>query len=230
MIAAEEDLNMTDNDLDVNIVQEKWKGEDEEDEVKDNWDDEDEPEETVTEEKPRAPVVSKKSKLNAKIAEKERLERESKRKPRTAEEELADKLERQRLQEEADLLLAKEAFGEESNVSKSGSGLDISLHTKEDFDSFRKSLVDKLVVYDKSPHFVNFLESLFREVCVSVESDDIKRLSSSLTALFNEKVKAQKAGTKPKRKGKGVSVKVERNHDLDFDSRGNDLEDFDDFM
>ena len=176
-------------------VDNKWEGEDSDDDVKDNWDDEDDqqpdPEQEVT---PKVPQIgAKKKKLNQKIAEKERKEREEKMnaKPKTSDELLAEKLERQRLQEESDLLLAQEAFGE--NSTRSGeSGLDISLNTKEDFDNFKKSLVDKLLVYDKSPHFVNFLENLFRELCVSIESDDIKRLSSSLTALFNEKVKAQK--------------------------------------
>ena len=58
----------------------------------------------------------------------------------------------------------------------------------------------------------------------------IDSLISALILVLNDCVVCLKAGTKPKRKGKGVSVKVERNHDLDFDSRGNDLEDFDDFM
>jgi len=215
------------------VVANKWDDEDEDDDIKDNWDDEEEDRSEPS--APSSQSVPNVSKLNAnkkkmlKIAEKERKEQERlNARPKTTEEVLAEKLERQRLQEEADLLLAKEAFGEES-ASKSGSGLDISLNTKEDFDSFRKSLVEKLILYDKSPHFVNFLENLFRELCVSIESDDIKRLSSSLTALFNEKVKAQKVGTNKKKKGKGVSVRVERNDDFGVGVNDN-FEEFDDFI
>ncbi len=172
----------------------KWSGEDEDDDVKDNWDDEEEEDKVIDAEKQQIPVkqtvLSAKKKKLLKFAEKDRKDKnESESKPRTAEEILADKLERQRLQEESDLLLAKDAFGESKDTS---SGLDISLSSREDFDAFKKSLVEKLLTYDKSPHYVNFLENLFRELCVSLESDDIKRLSSSLTALFNEKVKAQK--------------------------------------
>ena len=176
------------------LVADKWEGEDSDDEVKDNWDDDDDqPSATVESEAPKVPQMGQKKKRLQKIAEKERKEKEERMesKPKTPEEILAEKLERQRLQEESDYLLAKEAFGD-SNSKRPVSGLDISLNTREDFDSFRKALVDKLLVYDKSVHYVNFLENLFRELCVSIESDDIKRLNGSLTALFNEKVKAQK--------------------------------------
>jgi hypothetical protein len=58
-------------------------------------------------------VLSAKKKKLLKFAQKDRKDKnESESKPRTAEEILADKLERQRLQEESDLLLAKDAFGE----------------------------------------------------------------------------------------------------------------------
>jgi translation initiation factor 3 subunit J len=207
----------------------KWEGEDEDDDVKDNWDDEEEEDKQISSEKQEISVkqtaLSAKKKKLLKFAEKDRKDKdESESKPRTAEEILADKLERQRLQEESDLLLAKDAFGDTKTTS---SGLDISLTSREDFDAFKKSLVEKLLTYDKSVHYVNFLENLFRELCVSLESDDIKRLSSSLTALFNEKVKAQKAGTKSKKKGKGFSVRVERNDDFNVN---NDIEEFDDFL
>jgi len=38
-----------------------------------------------------------------------------------------------------------------------------------------------------------------------------------------------KAGTKSKKKGKGYSVRVERN-DVDFNTGNNDMEEFDDFI
>lgn len=230
----------------------KWEGEDSDDNVKDNWDDEDEPVATGPEpEPPKVPQISQKKKKLQKIAEKERKEREERMdsKPKTPEEILAEKLERQRLQEESDLLLAKEAFGDGKAANNV---LEMSLQTREDFDAFRKALVDKLLVYDKSVHYVNFLESLFRELCVSIESDDIKRLNGSLTALFNEKVKAQKvsmaydtccslltyidlvlfvaqAVTKGKKKQKGVTVRVEKD-DIGYGVGNNDYEDFDDFI
>ncbi|XP_054160635.1 eukaryotic translation initiation factor 3 subunit J-A-like isoform X2 [Oppia nitens] len=206
----------------------KFDDEDEDDDIKDNWDD------SESEEVPKddtqtktMPLKEKKlTKLQQKIKEKEeeeRKKREEANKPKTPQEIIEEKLRIQKLVEESDLSLAEEAFG----AGNSGSGLSVSLNTKEDWDSFRKSLVDKLSIYEASPHYVHFLENLFRELCVSVESDDIKKLSASLTALYNEKLKAQKAVTKGKKKGKGPSVKVETNP---TDAYGDEYDDFDDFM
>jgi len=59
-----------------------------------------------------------------------------------------------------------------------------------------------------------------------MEPDDIKRLSSNLNSLWNEKVKAMK-GPKAK-KGKGTNLKMERTA-MDYD--GNDYgNEYDDFM
>lgn len=110
----------------------------------------------------------------------------------TEEEKLADELERRRLQEEADLSLGREAFG---IGEAAGSGLDtLPLSTKEDFEVFKKTLVARLQSAEKSPHYVPFLEAAFRDICASLDPDDIKRLSSNLNSLFNEKVKALKVG------------------------------------
>ncbi|GBN86899.1 hypothetical protein AVEN_158649-1 [Araneus ventricosus] len=104
------------------VVSDKWEGEDEDDDVKDNWDDE---EEEGKEEKPDQNMVAvqpkKKKSLAQIIAEKEEKKRkeveekmkllEVNKKELTPEERLAHKLKQQKLQEEADLQLAKETFG-----------------------------------------------------------------------------------------------------------------------
>ncbi|CAL1270739.1 unnamed protein product [Larinioides sclopetarius] len=111
------------------VITDKWEGEDEDDDVKDNWDDE---EEEGKEEKPDQnthvsyfPVVAvqpkKKKSLAHIIAEKEEKKRkemeekmkllEVNKKELTPEERVAHKLKQQKLQEEADLQLAKETFG-----------------------------------------------------------------------------------------------------------------------
>lgn len=171
----------------------KWKDEDLDDDIKDNWDDEDEEEEVVIEEKPQ-PVKKKPFKERIKEKDEKRRQAEAElealaNKVRTPEEILADKLEQQRLQEESDLMLAKDTFGV---GVPSGCLSDVELVTKANFEDFRKLLVDKLATAEKSPLYVGFLETLFRELCVGMEVDDLKRLSSSLSALYNEKIKAQK--------------------------------------
>lgn len=167
----------------------KWEGEDEEEDLKDNWDDDDEEEpksDSVSESAdPKPKPLSKKKLLAMKIAEKEA------RKPKvlTAEEEMSERLERQRLQEESDLSLAKEAFG----ISDNATGLDaLPLNTKEDFEAYKKSLVSRLQAVERSPHYIPFIEAAFRDICATMEPDDIKRLSSNLNSLWNEKVKAMK--------------------------------------
>jgi translation initiation factor 3 subunit J len=205
------------------VVGDKWEGEDEEEDVKDNWDDDDEDksESQGSEDKPKPPSMSKKKLLAQKIAEKEAKSRAP---PRvlTAAEEISEKLERQRLQEESDLLLAKEAFG----ISENATGLDaLPLSTKEDFEAFKKTLVARLQQVERSPNYVPFIEAAFRDICASMDPDDIKRLSSNLNTLWNEKVKAMKGPKAKKGKGKG-GLKVERSA-MDFDG-GADYNDFDD--
>lgn len=176
----------------------KWADE-EEDDVKDNWDDEDEEEDSKASSKsdaaaeaPKpAATAGKKKKgkfLKEKIAQKE-LE-EQNRKPKTAEELAAQKLEAMRLQQESDLEVARDSLGlGGSDASVLGS---VRLNTKKDFEEFAKALNDKLSAYTRSPHYIVFLESLFRDLAAGLETDDIKKLDNVLTTLFNEKIKTQK--------------------------------------
>jgi len=217
----------------------RWEGEDEEEDIKDNWDDDDDEEaKSESNDQPKAPSKKKKN-LAVIIAEKEEKRRreleEKKRlleeeanvsKPKTQEELLQERLEAQKLQEESDLLLAKEVFG--VSESKPEGSLDVALSSKEDFDIFKKNLVTKLQAVEKSPHYVPFLETAFREICVTLEADDIKRISSNLSALFNEKIKAQKLATKGKKNKPKSTLKIERSAmDLAADDY---VDEFDEFI
>jgi len=190
----------------------KWEGEDEDDDVKDNWDDEDEPEVDVPKQTSSKPG---KKGLAKKIAEKEAAERRSG--PLTPQELLADKLAKQRLQEESDLKVALESFGVDG----------YSLECKEDMDKFRLTLVDKMRSIEKNPLYVGFLESTFRDLCASLDPEDIKRVSSSLTTLSNEKLKASKAVTKKKKKG--VAIKAGKSNIGVYDDDVV-VDEYDDFM
>lgn len=168
---------------------EKWKEEETDDgDVKDNWDDEDEEPRSEPSDSVPKPAASKKSSkvLRQKIVEKEMKERRT----MTTEEALADRLYRQKLQEESDLKLAKEAIG----ITDAAEAIDAAqLSSKEDFDKFRDKLVSKLRVVERSAYYSIFLESTMRDLCASLDVDDLKRISSSLTTLYNEKLKSQKA-------------------------------------
>jgi translation initiation factor 3 subunit J len=205
----------------------KWAGEDEDDDVKDNWDDEDEePKSESVSDDPKPAAASKKKALAKKIAEKEEQARlKANSRPLTAEEQAADKLEKLRLQQESDLRLAQEAFGlGDANAA----GLDaLPLSSTSDFDNFKKVLISRLQAAERSPHYVPFLENTIRDICASLDPEDIKRISSNLNTLWNEKVKASKGPKAKKGKAKGA-IKVERTA-MDYD--GNDIgDDFDDFM
>ncbi|KAL6474327.1 hypothetical protein MHYP_G00178880 [Metynnis hypsauchen] len=231
-------------------VRDKWEGEDEDEDVKDNWDDEEEEEEKVTEAK--AVTVAKpteKKKLGDKIKEKESLQRKRQEELRkqleeskdstelTPEEllteELAEKLRVKKLQEDSDLELAKDAFG---IVSNNVTGIDaMSPSSKDDFAEFERLLKDKITSYEKSIHYSSFLESLFRDLCLSLEVEDLKKVNNSLTVLLSEKQRQEKQ-SKGKKKKKGVlpggGLKAKMKDDLadygEFD--GGYVQDYEDFM
>lgn len=91
--------------------------------------------------------------------------------------------------------------------------------SKEEFNEFERLLKEKLCQFEKSVHYSSFLESLFRELCIScerpafsrrtavdcefasthlcfspltVEVDDLKKVSNSLSVLLSEKQKQEK--------------------------------------
>lgn len=180
----------------LKMLQDRWEGEDEE-EVKDNWDDSDEEEDQSK--SVETAVVPKKKTLKQKIAEKEEEARRKKEekllanRKLTPEEELAEKLKRQKLQEESDLKLAMETFGVGESTAVEVTGLDSAqLVNKESFDGFRRLLVKKLNGTQSTRGYVTFLEELFRDLSIPLEADDMKSISSSLTAMYNEKLKAQR--------------------------------------
>ncbi|XP_017259808.1 eukaryotic translation initiation factor 3 subunit J-B [Kryptolebias marmoratus] len=217
----------------------KWEGEDEDEDVKDNWDDEDEEQEAKVETKKPETKVSEKKKLIEKIKEKENLlkkkqelkkELEADQEELTPEEQLAEKLRVKKLQEDADLELANDAFGV-STVT----GIDAMCpSSKEDFTEFEKLLKEKITQFEKSVHYSSFLDSLFRELCISLEVDDLKKISSSLSVLLSEKQKQEKQN-KGKKKKKGVvpggGLKAQMRDDLDYaEFDGGYAQDYEDFM
>ncbi|XP_070821928.1 eukaryotic translation initiation factor 3 subunit J-B [Chaetodon auriga] len=225
-------------------VMDKWEGEDEEEDVKDNWDDEDEEEEKKAEVTKTETKVSDKKKLMEKIKEKEnrlkKKQQEQKQKELaeqeglTPDEQLAEKLRVKKLQEDADLELAKDAFGV-SSTSNSVTGIDAMCpSSKEDFTEFEKLLKEKISQFEKSVHYSSFLDSLFRELCISLEVDDLKKVSNSLSVLLSEKQKQEKQN-KGKKKKKGVvpggGLKAQLRDDLDYAQfDGGYAQDYEDFM
>uniref|UniRef100_G3UGB6 Eukaryotic translation initiation factor 3 subunit J n=1 Tax=Loxodonta africana TaxID=9785 RepID=G3UGB6_LOXAF len=213
----------------------------------DNWDDDDDEKKEETEEKPEVKVVEAPQKkglaisfweksseqVHKKCSEiKIKLEEPEEPKVLTPEEQLADKLRLKKLQEESDLELAKETFGVNNTVY----GIDaMNPSSRDDFTEFGKLLKDKITQYEKSLYYASFLEALVRDVCISLEIDDLKKITNSLTVLCSEKQKQEKQ-SKAKKKKKGVvpggGLKATMKDDL-ADYGGYDggyVQDYEDFM
>lgn len=195
----------------------RWQEEEDDGDVKDNWEDEDEepPKPAPVEPKKAGGAKAKKGTNKGDVGDASG----SNNKPLTPQEIRDKKLYEEKLQKESDLKLTKQMLGIEDKDIE----LEFPLESKEDFDKFHKNLVHKLWCYDKSPHYYLLLDKLFRDLCVPLEADELKNLSSTLNALFNEKVKVSKA--KPKKKGtKGLAIKIERNN-LDRNDYVDELDD-----
>ncbi|NWI39327.1 EIF3J factor, partial [Picathartes gymnocephalus] len=186
----------------------------------------------VSEKKKIAEKIKEKEKLQKKKQEelKKRLEAPEEQKELTPEEQLADKLRLKKLQEESDLELAKETFGVNNTC-----GIDaMNPSSKDDFTEFGKLLKEKITQYEKSLHYAGFLEALLRDVCISLEVDDLKKITNTLTVLCSEKQKQEKNKAKKKKKGvvPGGGLKATMKDDL-ADYGGYDgeyVQDFEDFM
>lgn len=203
-------------DLENLVSRAKWQEEEDggEDDVKDNWEDEDEePVKPAPVEK--KPAGSGKAKKGNKSGESGEAGNSGK--PLTEREK---RLQEEKLQKESDMKLTKQMLGMEDKDIE----LEFTLDTKEDFDKFHKNLVHKLWCYDKSPHYFLLLDKLFRDLCVPLEADELKNLSSTVNALFNEKVKVNKAKQNKKKSSKGIAIKMERNN-LDRDDYVDELDD-----
>ncbi|KAL5004151.1 hypothetical protein ScPMuIL_017607 [Solemya velum] len=195
----------------------KWEGEDEED-VKDSWEEDNEkkaenPAEPSTDVK--AFQKKKKKKLNDKlIAEKEAARAREEAEQFTSEDKVAEKLKQQKLQENADLELAKQAFGLEEQQQQQLSGIDaMTPETEEEFVEFKDALVKKLTQFSKSTNYTGFLERLFTELIIPLQTEETRKIYSSVNNLLHEKQKLQKEqDKKKKKKGKAV-IRAERDDD-----------------
>ena len=232
----------------VKVSTDKWEGEDEEDDVRDSWD-ADEEQDASKKENVEAPTTQaaakkKRRKLEEIIAEKEAKKADEFRKRQEemklneksedTRDQLQKKMDEIRLQEEADLELAKEAFGDSSTISSPSHLLSSKLESKDDFDMFRKLIADRISpsTVSLSPHFIPFVEDVLRDV-VSVigDIDDLKKISGVLSALYNEKLKASKSskGKKSKKVTAGkFSAKGGKQEELEDygDIQGDDYDDF----
>ncbi|KAK3602349.1 hypothetical protein CHS0354_013341 [Potamilus streckersoni] len=219
-----------------NVKGDRWEGEDEED-VKESWEEEEEKKE-VTEDTQSEAVKAfqkkKKKPLAERIAEKEaeRLAAEKAEKEGvkelTPEEKLAEKLKIQKIQEESDLKLAKDAFGVMDAKSLDGMFPD----TEEEFSTFRDALKSKITQFEKHKNYSAFIEKFIQDLLMDGNLEDLRRVTTSLTTLFHERQRQQKEQEKKKKKKTKTAIRAERDHDYTDIAAAARAEDFyeDDFI
>ncbi|XP_050423269.1 eukaryotic translation initiation factor 3 subunit J [Adelges cooleyi] len=215
----------------------KWEGEDEEENIKDSWDAEDvEPKKTET----KVPEKKTKSKLEQKIAERERRQKiendKIRRKFLEAEENSnmtpeEKKLLQQKLQEEADLEVAKEMLGvdegDEDSIDR------MQPKSKEDFALFEQALQKKIQSVSKSEHYSEFIEELIRNLSVSLSMNDLRKVKATVDNMSIEKMKAEKGDKSKKNKGKAkAKLRLDNSSIQNYDefSAYTVDDDFDEFM
>ncbi|KAK1284746.1 hypothetical protein QJS10_CPB21g01748 [Acorus calamus] len=171
-----------------------WDDEDvEEEDIKESWEDEDaeqapKPEPPAEKEKPAAKPGAKASAKKAKEAQ-------------VADEVLADplaeKLRQQRLVEEADYKSTIELFEKKGDEGT----LDNFIPKSEsDFMEYAELISHKLRPYEKSFHYISLLKAVMRLSTTSLKAADAKEVASSVTAIANEKLKAEKEAAAGKKK------------------------------
>ncbi|XP_041364395.1 eukaryotic translation initiation factor 3 subunit J-A-like isoform X2 [Gigantopelta aegis] len=209
----------------VVAVTDKWAGEDADDDVKDDWEQNDgNKEEEKGKEKEKtggAYQRPKKKPLAERIAGKETKkkqmqEEEMSKKEMTPAERHSEKMRLRKVQEEADLRLAREAFGI-TDKKVSDSGIDSMFpSTEEEFVAFENALKTKITEFESSKFYASFLEKLFTDLTLGLQVEDCKKIGSVINSIHHEKEKQKKELEKKKKKKSKMSVNVERKDDFDF--------------
>ncbi|KGN51421.2 eukaryotic translation initiation factor 3 subunit J [Cucumis sativus] len=198
----------------------KWDDEDvDENDVKESWEDEDEPAPAPVVKPPEAAPKKPAAKATEKKGKIVDVEPERPLDP------LAEKLRQQRLVEEADYKSTTELFKKKGDEKT----LDNFIPKSEsDFVEYAELISHKLRPYEKSFHYINLLKDAIRLSMVSLKAADAKDVASSITALANEKLKAEKDANTGKKK---TSVKKKQLHveKADDDLIVNTYDDVDDY-
>lgn len=173
-----------------------WDDEDvDEEDVKESWEDEDDdsskaPKKESVAEKKTVSKTAKDAGKKVKLPE-----------TKTSEEALADpvaeKLRQQRLVEEADYKSTTELFAKKGDEKS----LDNFIPKSEnDFIEYAELVSHKIRANEKSFHYIGLLKAVMRLSMTSLKAADAKEIASSVQAIANEKLKAEKEANVGKKK------------------------------
>ncbi|BEJ16744.1 hypothetical protein CspHIS471_0601450 [Cutaneotrichosporon sp. HIS471] len=245
---------MSDDDWDVDEVstgtstpapvvtrpaQNKWAGEDEEE---DDWDVSDSEKKAAPAPK-KAGVVAplkKKMTLKQKLAEKEKLASEKKARGPDADELMDERTEQDRRREarekelDSDLAVASDLMGsmEVSTGDALKAAVSANPKTKSDFNELSSNIVAALIKkHEGNGLYPAFVEQLAKDLCASLSAVQTRKVSSALSVLGNTKQQEERDKASGKKKG-SAKPKLGATKGLgkvDLDAYDDVLED-DDFM
>ncbi|CAL9028789.1 unnamed protein product [Prunus brigantina] len=171
----------------------KWDDEDvDENDIKDSWEDFDEPAPLEPATKPPAEKAPKKPATKATDKKGKTVEVEQE--PLDP---VAEKLRQQRLVEEADYKSTKELFSSRGDDKTIDNFIPKS---ESDFLEYAELISHKLRPFEKSFHYIGLLKAVMRLSMTSLKGADAKDVASSITAIANEKIKAEKEANAGKKK------------------------------
>ncbi|KAG9149689.1 hypothetical protein Leryth_012413 [Lithospermum erythrorhizon] len=136
----------------------------------------------------------------------------------------AEKLRQQRLVEEADYKATAELFG---NTGDEKTIENFIPKSESDFSEYAELISHKLRPYEKSYHYLGLLKAVMRLSMTTLKGADAKDIASSVTAIANEKIKAEKEANAGKKKTAGKKKQLHIGKDEDVVDAGYD--DFDDY-
>ncbi|VFQ81670.1 unnamed protein product [Cuscuta campestris] len=191
----------------VQVKKSQWDDEDvDENDIKNSWETDDED----STQAPVAPTEKTSKKPVSKAAEKKvkavKIEKEEPVDP------VAEKLRQQRLVEEADYKSTTELFakkGDEKTIEN------FIPKSESDFVEYAELISHKLRPYEKSYFYLGLLKDVMRLAMISLKGQDAKEVASSVTAVANEKIKAEKEANAGKKKtgGKKKQLLIDKEDD-----------------
>lgn len=195
---------------------------DEDDDVLDNWEDVEDEEEKAEKERKAAEAEA----LRKQQEKEKRLAKREEERKKALEEEArlnAPSLTKEQLeqaQRDADAKHAEDLFGGPV-VERKGVDSYVPVNP-DDFTELKDRLVKKLRPFEKDEGFVNFVKDLATELSLEMTSDDIRKVSTSLTNVAHEKGRLEREAAKKTTAKSKKSLKITKK------STGKDdmLEDF----
>lgn len=125
---------------------------------------------------------------------------------------VAEKLRQQRLVEEADYKSTTELFAKKADEKTLENFIPKS---ESDFVEYAELISHKLRPYEKSYFYLGLLKDVMRLAMTTLKGQDAKEVASSVTAIANEKIKAEKEANAGKKKtgGKKKQLLIDKEDD-----------------